>query len=288
MKYLYYPGCSLHGAAADYQQSINSLCKKLDLDLEELIDWNCCGATSAVAEDQKLALTLAAINLAKCPNEDEDLVVSCNACYLRLSQVKEKFNKYPQLKEEITVLLNLLDEKKDLSKTRVKHLLQILIEDIGLERIKELVQKPLKDIKVVPYYGCQIVRPGGFDDPEQPTSLDELLKSLGAQVLPFRRKTRCCGNALIISNEEPALDMINELLAEAKNVGAQAIVVTCPVCHLNLDAFQSRVNARFNTGYNIPVVYFTQIMGVAFGISPNNLGLTRGVVSPESLLKRCV
>lgn len=284
MRYHYYPGCSLHGAAIDYQMSIDTTCSKLGIELKEIDDWSCCGATAAIAEDQKLALALGAVNLLKC--NQEDLIVSCNACYLRLSQVKIKFSKYPDLADEITELLTGGVDKGPITSTKVKHLLQILMEDVGLEAIQSQVTNPLKELKVVPYYGCQIVRPGGFDDPEQPMSLDKLLSCLGATVLPYYRKTRCCGNALIVSNEDVALKMIRELLDEAQNVGAQVIAVTCPVCQLNLDAYQEKVGRKYGKKYDIPIIYFTQLMGLALGINRDQLGLDKGIISSARVLKQ--
>ncbi len=286
MKYSYYPGCSLHGNAIDYQMSINAACEKLGMELVEIDNWNCCGATSAAAEGQKFALALGAMNLMKC--EDEEVVASCNACYLRLSQVKVKFAQYPELAKELTEIITGSDDQSKITKPKVKHLLQVLVEDVGLKKIRENVLNPLKDLKVVPYYGCQIVRPGGFDDPEQPKSLDNLLSSLGAEVLPFYRKTRCCGSSLIVSNEDLALKMVNELLSEAHQAGAQVIAVTCPICQLNLDAYQEKTNRRFGKNYNIPIIYFTQLMGVAFGIEPGKLGLGKGIVPSDQVLKSCV
>lgn len=286
MIYSYYPGCSLHGAALDYQMSIDESCKKLGMELLEIKDWNCCGATAAAAEDQKMALALAGLNLMKC--KQEELVVSCNACYMRLSQVHVKFAKYPDLAKELTQLLTGGSDKSLITKPKVKHLLQIFVEDIGLDRIQKEVVNPLKELEVVPYYGCQIVRPGGFDDPEQPTSLDDLLTGLGAKVLPYYRKTRCCGNSLVISNEDLALKMIKELLDEAKEAGARAVAVTCPVCQLNLDAYQDKVSKKYGKTYDIPIIYFTQLMGVAFGISKEKLGLNKSIVSSNKVLKSVV
>ncbi|MBZ4688313.1 MAG: CoB--CoM heterodisulfide reductase subunit [Clostridiales bacterium] len=284
MNFNYYPGCSLHGAAADYRMSINAICRRLKMDLTEIEDWNCCGATAASSENYKMALVLAALNLVKCENESE-LVVACNACYQRLLNVNSKFKKYPAIKEEITAVLAEFGISGDPEKIKVRHLLEIFLEEVGLEKIKSNIVKPLSELRLIPYYGCMLVRPEGFDDPEQPTALDELLTALGAQVLPFYRKTRCCGNAVMSTNEKTALKMIKEILEEAHFRGGQAIVVTCPVCQLNLDAYQDKVNKEFGTSYNIPVLYFTQAMGLAFGIGPNKLGFDRGIVPREDLLK---
>jgi len=163
--------------------------------------------------------------------------------------------------------------------------MQLIYAEIGLEQLSSLVVNPLKNLNVVPYYGCQLVRPEGFDNKEQPKSLDEVLDALGSKVLPFYRKTKCCGGALISTNEGLALEMMKAILSEASERGAQALVVTCPLCQLNLDAYQSKINKRFNTAYEIPVVYFTQLMGLAFGVEKRRLGLNRGIVPVEKILQ---
>ncbi|NTW05770.1 MAG: disulfide reductase [Peptococcaceae bacterium] len=284
MRYSYYPGCSLHGAAIDYQISVDAVCSELGIKLDEVEDWNCCGATAAASEDQKMALLLTARNIAKCSGAGQDLAVSCNACYLRLDQLGKKMEKYPKVAEEIVRAVNLPDFEEKVKEIKVKHILEIFYQDYGLTEIAAKVKKPLKDLKVVPYYGCQLVRPKGFDQTEMPTSLDELLVSLGAQVLPFYRKSKCCGAALIATNEPVALAMIKDILNEASNVGAEAIVVTCPLCEINLDAYQDLVNKKYKTDFKIPIVYFTQLMGLAFGIEKKKLGFERGIVSRNKLL----
>jgi len=287
MKYNYFPGCSLHSTAVDYQMSVEQSCKTLGLELIDIDDWNCCGATATVSEDRNKAVLLAAITLAK-SKEGMDVVAACNACYLRLHQVGSKFNKYPDLKKWVVSLLREAGLRTDIEKIKVKHLLQVILEDVGFANVQSKVVKPLKGLKVVPYYGCQIAKPESFDDPEQPTALDGLLKSLGADVLPFTRKTRCCGNSLVITNETVAFRMIYELLDEAAVLGAQAVAVACPVCQLNLDAYQAKVNRAYKKEYNIPVVYFTQLMGLAFGLEPKVLGLGKGMVSSDKLVKSIV
>ncbi len=284
MKYSYYPGCSLHGAANDYQMSVDAACRVLGIQLEEVEDWNCCGATAAASEDQQMALLLAARNIANCPSIGQDLAVSCNACYLRLHQFGMKMDAYPKLAGQIEKAVGkpgFIDKAKQI---KVKHMLQVFYEDIGLEAIEKKVSKPLKGLKVVPYYGCQMVRPEGYDHKEMPTSLDKLLQALGAEVLPFQRKTKCCSAALIATNEPLALGMIKDIIDEASRRGAQAIVVTCPLCEMNLDAYQSNVNRKFKTNFQMPVVYFTQLMGLAFGIERKRLGFDRGIVSRNKLL----
>ncbi len=284
MKYNYYPGCSLHGTAIDYQMSVEATFKSLGIELEEVDDWNCCGATAAASEDQKLALLLAARNIANCSSSGQDLAVSCNACYLRLHQVGRKMERHPAIAKEIEEAAGLQGLIKKVENTQVKHILQLICEDVGFNKIAAKVSNPLKDLKVVSYYGCQLVRPSGYDDAENPDSLDELLETLGAEVLPFHRKTKCCGAALIATNEPVALRMIKDIIGEAQSRGAHAIVVTCPLCEMNLDAYQSHVNRKYKTNFQMPIVYFTQLMGLAFGLPKKELGFERGIVSRSRLL----
>ena len=282
MKYSYYPGCSLHATAVDYQMSVDQCFNKLNVALEEIEDWNCCGATAAASEDQKTAVLMAARNLAK--SKEADIAVSCNACYSRLNQVKSKLKKYPELKEQVSNIFAEvgLDFSDDY---RVKHLLEVICEDIGLDKVKELVKKPLDGLKVVPYYGCQMVRPKAYDHPEQPKSMDELLTAIGAQVVPFNRKTKCCGAALISTNEKVAFKLIREIFDEAVLREADIIAVSCPLCQMNLDAFQEKLNQHFGTNFNIPVVYFTQLVGLSFNVEAKKIGLERGVVPAMPVLQ---
>lgn len=288
MKLNYYPGCSLHGAAIDYQMSVDEVCKKMGIEVSEIDDWNCCGATAAVAEDIKTALFLGARNLAKCAErgKEGDLVVACNACYQRVGITNEKLAKYPEIRKEITQVLEDFGLETEFDKINVKHLLQTFIEDVGLEKIKSHVSKPLKGLKVAPYYGCMLVRPIGFDDPDNPIHLDNLLEALGAEVIPFQRKARCCGGAMISTDTDAAVKLINEILTEADSRGAEVAAVACPICQLNLDAYQARAKKTYGKNYNIPVLYFTQLMGMAFDIDPKKNAMGKGIVPRDNLLKR--
>lgn len=283
VKYNYYPGCSLHSTAKDYQISVNQCFEKLNIGLNEIDDWNCCGATAAASENQKTALLLAARNLAK--SNEGDIAVSCNACYSRLNQVSNKLAKNSQLKSRIVDIFSEAGlEYRD--NYKVKHLLEVFCEDLGLEKVKEQVVKPLTDLKIVTYYGCQMVRPRAYDDPDFPISMDKLLRAVGAEILPFQRKTKCCGAALISTNEPVALKLIKEILDEAVSRKADLIVVSCPMCQMNLDTFQDSVNKYFNSNFNIPIVYFTQLVGLSFGINFKKLGLDRGVVPAKPVLAK--
>jgi len=168
---------------------------------------------------------------------------------------------------------------------RVRHLTEVLVNDVTPEVIASKIQRGLSGLKVAAYYGCQLVRPDyGFDDPEFPRSLDRIVESLGAEAVPYPLKNRCCGGSLIISEESLALGLIRKLLDNAVENGAQCITTPCPLCQINLDAYQSKVNSKFKTNYNLPVLFVTQLIGLALGIAPISLGLNMNIVSPDEVL----
>ena len=172
---------------------------------------------------------------------------------------------------------------------QVRHLLDIFSNDIGYDKITSEVKRDLGELRVAPYYGCQVVRPGpSFDHPESPQSMDKLIASLGGEPVPFPMKARCCGGSLIISEETLALDLIKKLLDSAISNQAECLVTVCPLCQTNLDAYQSRVNKRFKTNFHLPILFFTQLMGIAFGISDEDLGLQTNIVSSNKVLAQCL
>ncbi|GAW91110.1 CoB--CoM heterodisulfide reductase iron-sulfur subunit B family protein [Calderihabitans maritimus] len=282
MKYAYYPGCSLHASAKDYDLSLKATCKKLSIDLIEVDDWNCCGATAAPSVDPVLAIALAARNLARAESKETDVAVACNACYSALKRTAEKLNKYSQINEQVQTMLQEVGLNFS-GKIKVKHLLEVLAS-LDAEEWEKHIVKPLTGLKVACYYGCQIVRPRTFDDPEQPRTLDMLMQRLGAEAVPFYHKTKCCGGALSTTKEKVALKMVKEILLEAASQQADLIVTVCPLCQLNLDAYQDKVNETFGTNLEIPVIYFTQLTGLALGANSRQLGLDKPIVSPAKAL----
>ncbi len=293
MKYNYYPGCSLERNAIAYHESTMAVAGQLGVQFDELDDWNCCGATEYIAINRPAAYALVGRNLAlagqKPTNGHSQLIAPCSACYLNLSKV-----------------VNYLDEDTDLAKTtntalaagglhyepgtvEVRHLLDIIINDVGYEAVAEKVTKPLYNMRIAPYYGCLIVRPGFgkmLDDYEYPTSLDKLMRTLGAQVVDFPLKTHCCGGHMTQISQNTALDLIHRLLKNAAEYEADAIVTLCPMCQLNLDAYQEAVNKHYKTNYKIPILYFTQMMGMAFGLGADALGFGKEFVDPGPALAK--
>jgi len=281
--YSYFPGCSTEATASPLGLSVLPVAKELDMNLVELEDWNCCGSSPYGSVDKLEATCIAARNLALAEKTGLDLVTPCSNCFVVLHGADARLKEFPALGGQVGEALAAanLDYKGGV---RVRHLAEVLYSDITPEVIRAKVTKPLKGLRVAPYYGCQLVRPNGFDDPESPHSLDELVDSLGADVVSWELKARCCGSSLVMPEQEVALELINKLLRNAQENGAQCLVTPCPLCQINLDAYQSQVNSRFKTKYNLPVLFLTQLIGVALSVKPNALGLSRNIVSPIGVL----
>ncbi len=281
MKFTYYPGCSAHASAKEYDMSARAVFEKLGVELVEIDDWNCCGALEA--ENPLVSTALSIRNLAIAEESGLDLAIPCSACYFNAI----KAVKY--LREDESVQKKLLEADRNLGFNDTiapRHLLDIVVNEVGVEEIAKHTTRPLSGIKVVPYYGCLIGRPSdiAFDDPDDPKSMDALIEALGAEQPPFAHKATCCGGALIMTNFDYSMEMSRKILEDAKESGADCIIVGCPVCHLMLDGRQSDIEAKYNIELNIPVLYFTQMLGLAFGIDPGKLGLSKNMVSAKNLI----
>jgi heterodisulfide reductase subunit B len=292
MKYAYYPGCSLGSTAVPYDMSTKAIAEVLQLGLEEIEDWNCCGASEYMAVYKTAAYALVARNLALASNQDgfTDVVAPCSACYLNLKKTDHYMATFPEF--GITTRKALAAGGLDYAPgtLKVRHLLDVVYNDIGLEAIGEKITKPLTSLRVAPYYGCLVTRPSfgddGFDDPEYPTHLDELLDTLGANVIDFPLKAHCCGGHMTQISTDTAFELIRRLLHNAAEYEADVVVTLCPMCQLNLDAYQPQINRHFGTDFNLPILYFTQMMGLAFGIDPTVLGIGKEFVSPFAALEK--
>jgi heterodisulfide reductase subunit B len=283
MKYSYFPGCSLKGLGRAYEESLLPVMRQLGVELAELDDWNCCGATAYMSVDEDKAAVLAARNLAIAEKTGpEDLMTPCSACYMVLNKTKHNIADYPEIGAAVRRALKSADLTYT-GKTPVRHPLDILVHDVGLDVIKEKVVRPLKGLKVAPYYGCQVVRPyATFDDAFNPTTMDRLLATLGAEVVPYPLKTKCCGGSLTGTVPEAGLRLTYILLKEAVRRGADVIATVCPLCQFNLDAYHDQISRRWEPA-RIPTVYFTQLMGLAFGLPAEQLGLKRSLVPMKPL-----
>jgi len=279
-EYAYYPGCSLESLGKNYNLSALAVSDELGVEMKELEDWNCCGATAYFPVDELLAYTLVSRNLAIAEKTGlQDFVAPCSACYKNAYTTNKYLKNDPDLAEHINYALE-EDHLHVEGKMKVRHLIEVFIEDVGLEEIEKKVAHPLKGLRVAPYYGCQIVRPRkDKEDVENPQFFEKLLAAIGAQPIDYASKTRCCGGSLIITNRKAALDMVHKLLQDAVNSNANVIATTCPMCNVNVEVYQSQVNREFGTNFSIPVMYFTQLMGMALGIEPKRIGVGASMLS---------
>lgn len=281
MDYLYYPGCSLSTSGKAYDVSGRAVARVLGINLVELDDWNCCGTSPYFSARGLGAFSIAARNLAiaeKQGNGEMDLVTMCNSCYLTLSKTNHYFSEDERMKRDIAEVLNAAGRSYS-GGVKVRHLLDVLTNDVGLEAVKAKVTRELSGLKVAAYYGCQMSRPGAeFDDPEFPMTMDNLLTALGADPVEFPTKAKCCGGMLMTTSQDVALKMVRDILSDAVENGAQCIATACPLCQMNLEAYQGDVNRKFGTDFMIPVVYFTQLTGMAMGLNRQEIDLGRELV----------
>lgn len=286
MKYAYYPGCSLEAGSAAYDLSVRAVMAQLGLQLDELDDWNCCGATEYFSQDELVASSVIARNLALVDSDHDQLVAPCAACFLNLRKTDKLMTDHPDMNAKIGQALGAGGLKYDAGRVHVRHLLEVLYNDVGEQAIRDKVVQPLTGLRVAPYYGCQIVRPlNGFDNPEYPMKLDEMFTWLGAEVVDYPVKSHCCGGHMTQISEEAAFEMIRRLLQSAQEYQADVILCMCPMCQLNLDAYQGRVNNFFNASFNLPIVFFTQLLGVALGIDMKKLGFGKELVAAEPVIR---
>jgi heterodisulfide reductase subunit B len=288
MKYAYYPGCSGEGSASAYDLTSRMVAEALDLEMEEIKDWNCCGATEYFSIDHLPAYALVARNLALINAEETPQVVApCSACYVNLKKVDENMGKYKQLNADVNEALAVGNLSYRPGSVKARHFLDVVCNDVGCDVVASKATKSMAGMTLIPYYGCYIGRPEkSFDDTENPQTLDRLLKGLGATVPDYALKSSCCGGHMSQISTDVALGILRRLLDLADRLGGDAIVVPCPMCQLNLDGYQSLVNSKFGTNYKMPIIYFTQVMGLAFGMDPDTLKFEEGIVSVKPMLEK--
>lgn len=284
-KYTYYPGCSLEISNKPYDESTKELFKALGLQLEEVPDWNCCGATMYMSFDEHKAVYLAARNLAIAEKTGYDMAVPCSACFTVLQKAKKFLKAEEGLEEKINSMLK--EEGLAYSgKVKIRNILEIIYNNIGAD-IKSSVKRNLKDIKVACYYGCQLVRPKGtFDDTENPEKLDKLMSWCGASPVFFDAKTKCCGGMLMTTKEDVAMKLVRDILSAAKQAGADCLVTACPLCQINLEGYQAAISRKFKEKLDIPILYFTQLAGYALGIDEKRLGIKENFTDSKKTLAK--
>jgi heterodisulfide reductase subunit B2 len=290
--YLFYPGCSMESTAKAYESSLEAICGPLGIKLQEIEDWNCCGATEYLSLDILPAYSLIARNLALAEqqaNGTNTLMAACSACFLNLSKADHYMAEDKTFGKKVNEALAAGGLHYDPGQLVVRHLLDVIFNDIGLDKVKEKVVKPLTGLRVASYIGCMVPRPDynkKSSDPEHPVELDELLKALGAEVIDFPLKTACCGGHMTQIGPDTAFELIRRLISAADQYKADALVALCPMCQMNLDAFQGQMNGYFHTNYHMPILFFTQLMGIAFGERPEKLGFGSEFVSAHEAMKR--
>ncbi len=276
MKYTYYPGCTIGTTAVEFGLSTDAVCEALGVELVELEDWNCCGASSAHSLDHELARRLPARNVALAQKEGLDIVAPCPACYQHVLQADRVLRENAEWRREMEALLGFTYT----GRPRVRHLLEVLTEPEVLEAVRRRVTRPLTGLRVASYYGCVLVRPPeftGWDDPEHPTRMDRLMAALGAEPVEWSYKVDCCGASLSLSRSEVVVRLSSRLAQEAQEAGADVIACACGMCQINLDT-------RQNLERKIPALYFTELMGLAFGLPGVEKWWGKHMVDPRPVL----
>jgi len=279
LKFSYYPGCSLESTAKEYDQSVRAVAEMLDIDLVELPDWSCCGASSGHCTNYQLSLALPARNLALAEKEGRDLAVACAACFLRFKQTNHELRADDSLRQEIEKIIGMPYK----GSVEVRHFLDIICRGVGFEEIQRRVKRPLKGLRLVSYYGCYLVRPPEitqFDDPENPRLMDDLMEALGAEALDWSHKVECCGGNLLLSRVDIVIKLVGDIVQAALDTGADGIVTACPLCQANLDTRQPGPD-------RVPVFYFSELLGLALGVDEKLLRSwwKRHLINPDIMLR---
>ncbi|MEK6749797.1 MAG: CoB--CoM heterodisulfide reductase iron-sulfur subunit B family protein [Pseudomonadota bacterium] len=291
-QYSFYPGCSSekNASASNYMTSVNAMCDVLDVQLNEIPDWNCCGASVGYAgggELERLILSARNLAISEQENKGQDVVATCAACWLATRETKERLESDNQLMRDANQALAEIGLKYE-AKQKVRHMVEVLIEDFGYDKLGEKVKKPLDGLKVAGYVGCQTNRPFGIDGEsyENPMYLDKLVETMGAEPLEkYDKKVQCCGGALAFSEPEKSQAMIKDIIESAYDHGADIIATPCPVCQMNVEIYQDQINKTYGKKFNMPVVYYSTLMSVAYGKGHRESGLD-GQIIPATKLEK--
>lgn len=286
MRFAYYPGCSLKGTNAPYEKSLLALFNRLGIELVEIPDWNCCGATAYMSVDSEGALLMASRNIALAEKMGLDIVAPCSACYLNLLKTVHAIREQSDLGAKIVDALGRAKLDFDYKNLpNIKHPLQVLVDDYGVANLVSQKVNSLEGYSIVPYYGCLIVRPyDEFDHHFYPTKMDYLFESLGAHVISdYPLKTKCCGGTLTGTIEDIGITLNFLLLREAKKRGGNVIATVCPLCQFNLEMYQKKMQSTYKEKFGIPILYFTQAVGVALGMGERDLGLQHLLYKPSAV-----
>jgi heterodisulfide reductase subunit B len=285
VRYAYFPGCSLESTAWDFDQSVRAVSKALDVELEEIPEWVCCGSTPAHSSSDALAVALPVVNLQKARQMGAPVMTACASCYSRLRTANHKV----QNDRDERARAERITEAAYDGSVEVRHVLDVLVNEVGLEEIRYRVKRPLSGLRVACYYGCLLTRPPevvAFDDPEHPASMEDLLEAAGAEPVDWPYRTECCGAGLSMTNTAVVGRLGHKLLSMARRAGAECLAVACPLCQVNLDLRQADAKRAHGDLPDLPALYVTQLLGVALGLPSDELGLKALTVSAEGLLNR--
>jgi heterodisulfide reductase subunit B len=283
----YYPGCSLKHSAVEFGTSASVVLRALGVELEMVPDWTCCGSSPAHMTDHLLAQALAARILRQAALVSEQMVAPCPSCHQRCKNAETEIQEVPGFRAEVN---SVLDEPYE-GHVRVYNLVDALVTMVGTEEIAKRVRVDLSQLKVVPYYGCLLGRPSeltGESDSEQPMMMDDLLAAAGCDVRWWNYKTECCGASVGIPKKAIQQQLSRKILEQALEAGAEAIVIACPLCHQNLDLRQKQVNAEFGTSFAVPILYLSQVIGLAMGFTVDQMMLEKHLIDPRPLVARAV
>lgn len=284
MKYAYFPGCSAHSTSRDMHESCLAVAQVLGIELNEIPGWTCCGASAAHQTDRELAVSLSAANLLKAQQMDMPMVVNCAACYNRAKAANAEILQSNATQQTVA---DSLGQPYD-GAVQVRHFVEVLMKDYGLAKLRKKIRHPLHGVKVAAYYGCYLVRPpdaAGFDDPENPTIMENLIDAIGGTSVDWSGKVDCCGGMQNLTKTEITVRRSAAVIEMAQEAGAECMVVACPMCQASLDLRQADMEKLLGKKYNMPVLYITQLLGLALGLSPKELGFDKLIVSPSAVLR---
>jgi len=287
MKFAYYPGCASLAITKEYISTTLLIAERLGIELVEMVKANCCGAALFNDQNRELNLTMSARIFAQAEEMGCDILTICNTCLMVMSRAKKELEDDPDMFKAVNDNLAKAGLKYH-GDVKINHLLWVLIRDIGLDRIKKLVTRPLKGLNIGAYYGCHILRPSDavvFDNPDAPTSLDDLISALGGTPVEYSGKTRCCGFQLDLVSPETAHKMVGKRILDCKDNGGECMVTPCPLCHINLDSYQGYANKLLGVKLDVPIFNLSQLIGFSFGLSVSDMEFSKHLVSPERLLK---
>ena len=284
--YAYYPGCTSQEITKEADFSTRKVAKSLGIGLHDMPKASCCGAGLLMDQNYELYMTVNARILAEAEEMGKDIVTICATCLMVLSTMNWDFKRDPVIREKVNKNLRESGCSEYSGNVKVKHLLWVLIEDIGLENLKKQVKRPLDFLNIAPFYGCHSLRPSaalGFDDPENPNSLERVIETLGGNVVTYEGRTKCCGFQGDLVNADLAVEMTGTRLLDAKDNGAQCIVTPCPFCHINLDSYQEQAEKKVEREIQVPIFHLAQMVGLSLGFTEDEMGLSRHIISPEKL-----